>query len=225
MTHKAIITDLNRCVGCLSCMVACKALNGVDPGKYWIKVLRVGPTMKEGGTWPNDVEMYFLPVQCQHCENPECVNVCPTSASYVAEDGTIQIDAELCIGCQSCITACPYGVRYLNEAEGVVEKCNLCEDKIEKGELPQCVAQCAARARFFGDLDEGIESFVSPEAPESGVEPSYDNATAARANLVDYVRPFTDDDIYHLPDVGNGPNVAYILRNRTWQSQDVSMGL
>ena len=71
MSNYAIITDLNRCTGCLACTVACKAINGVDVGNFWIKTLRVGPHPIEGGcgTFP-DVEMYFLPVQCQHCENP-----------------------------------------------------------------------------------------------------------------------------------------------------------
>ena len=78
MSNYAIITDLNRCTGCLACTVACKAINGVDVGNFWIKTLRVGPHPIEGGsgTFP-DVEMYFLPVQCQHCENPECVQGVP----------------------------------------------------------------------------------------------------------------------------------------------------
>ncbi|MFR7649979.1 MAG: 4Fe-4S dicluster domain-containing protein, partial [Eggerthella lenta] len=125
---KAIITDLNRCVGCLACSVACKAVNNVPIGSYWNKVVRVGPNPIPGGSgqYP-DVYMYFLPISCQHCENPECVKVCPTEASHVAEDGSIQIDKEKCIGCQFCVMACPYGVRYLNEEEKVVEKCTLCE--------------------------------------------------------------------------------------------------
>ena len=74
MANYAIITDLNRCTGCLACTVACKAINGVDVGNFWIKTLRIGPHPIEGGSgdFP-DVEMYFLPVQCQHCKNPECV--------------------------------------------------------------------------------------------------------------------------------------------------------
>ena len=77
MTQYAIATDLNRCVGCLSCMVACKAVNNVPIGSYWNKVLRIGPSLKEGATSSHDVEMYYLPVQCQHCADPECVKVCP----------------------------------------------------------------------------------------------------------------------------------------------------
>ena len=161
---KAIITDLNRCVGCLACSVACKAVNNVPIGSYWNKVVRVGPNPIPGGSgqYP-DVYMYFLPISCQHCENPECVKVCPTEASHVAEDGSIQIDKEKCIGCQFCVMACPYGVRYLNEEEKVVEKCTLCEQKLSQGELPQCVSQCGGNARWIGDTEAGYESFEGSE--------------------------------------------------------------
>ena len=89
MTQKAIITDLNRCTGCLSCTVACKLINDVPVGNFWVRTLRVGPVPKAGGTgdFP-DVDMYYLPVQCQHCANPECVEVCPTGASVKLDDGT-----------------------------------------------------------------------------------------------------------------------------------------
>ena len=161
MTQYAIATDLNRCVGCLSCMVACKAVNNVPIGSYWNKVLRIGPSLKEGATSSHDVEMYYLPVQCQHCADPECVKVCPTGASHKLEDGTVQIDKAKCIGCQFCAMSCPYNVRYLNEEEGVVEKCTLCSQIVGQGGLPQCVIQCGGRARFFGDLEQGIESFAA----------------------------------------------------------------
>ena len=202
MSNYAIITDLNRCTGCLACTVACKAINGVDVGNFWIKTLRVGPHPIEGGsgTFP-DVEMYFLPVQCQHCENPECVKVCPTEASHVAEDGTIQIDKDKCIGCQFCAMACPYGVRYLNQTERVVEKCTLCEQRTSQGELPQCVSQCCGMARWYGDAEQGIESFEGPRGERLG----------------DFVNDFTEDQVYKLTDVGNGPSMFYIMRNIKWQ--------
>lgn len=108
MTQLAICTDLDRCVGCLACSVSCKVVNGVPIGNFWNKTLRVGPTPKEGGSgqYP-DVETYFLNVQCQHCENPQCVSVCPTEASHKLPDGTIQIDKSKCIGCQFCVRAAP----------------------------------------------------------------------------------------------------------------------
>lgn len=201
MTQYAIATDLNRCVGCLACMVACKTVNDVQTGTYWNKTLRVGPVKKGESYDAIDMDMYYLTVQCQHCANPACVDVCPTGASYKAEDGTIQIDAENCIGCQSCMSACPYGVRYLNESTNVVEKCTLCKDKIDKGELPQCVSQCTGIARYFGDLDEGIENFKG----------------ACDAILADKLEVFTEDQIYHLPDDGTSPSLVYILRDMEWQ--------
>ena len=107
MAQYAIVTDLNRCTGCLACAVACKAANGVPVGSYWNKVLRIGPNPKYEGAVNPDVELYFLPVGCQHCEEPECVRVCPTGASHKLADGTVQIDKSKCIGCQFCAMACP----------------------------------------------------------------------------------------------------------------------
>ena len=201
MANKAIVTDLNRCVGCLACMVACKAVNNVPIGSYWNKVLRIGPSLKAGATSAHDVEMYYLPVQCQHCENPECVKVCPTGASHKLEDGTVQIDKSKCIGCQFCVMSCPYGVRYLNEEEGVVEKCTLCQQRTAQGELPQCVSQCCGMARWYGDAEQGIESFEGPRGERLG----------------DFVNDFTEDQVYQLTDVGNGPSMYYIMRNIKWQ--------
>jgi Fe-S-cluster-containing dehydrogenase component len=176
-------------------------VNEVALGSYWTKILRIGPNPKEeGDRWPK-VEMYFLPVQCQHCKDPECVKVCPTQASHKREDGTVQIDKSKCIGCQFCVMACPYGVRYLNEEERVVEKCTLCEQKIAQGELPQCVSQCGGRARFFGDLDEGIESFRGPTDKVVG----------------GYVREFDETELHTLPDAGNKPSFRFILRKLKWR--------
>ena len=185
---KAIITDLNRCVGCLACSVACKAVNNVPIGSYWNKVVRVGPNPIPGGSgqYP-DVYMYFLPISCQHCENPECVKVCPTEASHVAEDGSIQIDKEKCIGCKYCMMACPYGVRSWSPSEHVVEKCTLCGQLTSVGEEPKCVAACCASARFYGDLDD----------------PNSDASKALAAAGA--------DSVHRLKDVGNGPQTAYIL--------------
>lgn len=223
MTQYAIATDLNLCVGCLSCSVACKVANNVPVGNFWNKTLRIGPNPIEGGSgqWP-DVEMYFLTLQCQHCENPECVHVCPTGASHKMEDGTVQIDKSKCIGCQFCVMACPYNVRYLNETEGVVEKCTLCQQKIDQGELPACVAQCGARARFFGDLDEGLDSFVGPSyAGESTFDKrSYEDLSAARVKMNDFVEPYTEENVHRLTDVGNNPSLVYILRDRKWQGEE-----
>jgi Fe-S-cluster-containing dehydrogenase component len=218
MTQYAIVTDMNRCVGCLGCNVACKAVNNVPIGNFWNKTLRIGPNPAFKGAQFPDVEMYFLTVQCQHCVSPECIKVCPTGASHKRDDGTVQIDKSKCIGCQFCVMACPYGVRYLNEEEKVVEKCTLCEQKIAQGELPQCVTQCTGRARYFGDINAGFNALEGP-APLNILtdDLSYQGTINSRASLKDVVDSYTDSDVYYLPDVGNKPSFAYILRGRKWQ--------
>ena len=220
MTQYAILTDLNRCVGCLGCSVACKVVNGVEIGSFWNKVLRIGPFPDgEGAQFP-DVYTYFLPVTCQHYENPACVAVCPTGASHKLPDGTVQIDKEKCIGCQFCAMACPYGVRYLNETERVVEKCTLCEQKIAQGELPQCVAQCGGRARFFGDLDAGLDSFVGAGKVSIAGDAGYDAVNSEFCTYGEIAKPYTDSDVHHLPNVGNDPSFLYILRNHEWKGEE-----
>lgn len=224
MTQYAIVTDLNRCNGCLTCVAHCKVANGVKPGDFWTKVLRIGPTPKEDGSghWP-DVEYYFLPMQCQHCANPQCVAVCPTGASTKTDNGTVQIDAETCIGCGACIAACPYGVRYLNQDTLVAEKCNLCKERLEQDQLPMCVAECGARAKYFGTVEDGIETFQAL-APTHDLATSYeDMVNENRTTAGEWLEPWTEDDVYQLPDSGNGPSFYYILRNRKWYGIDMNL--
>ncbi len=219
MARYAIVTDLNRCVGCQACSAACKTINGVMPGDFWIKTLRIGPTPKRavpatGLMW----RCTSSPSSASTAKTRVCEGV-PDQASHVTEDGTVQIDKDKCIGCQFCAMACPYGVRYLNEEERVVEKCTLCQQRTAQGELPQCVAQCGSRARFFGDLDEGLESFQAL-APTHDLETPYEEMMQNRTTLGEWVEPFTEADVYHLTDTGNGPKHCYILRNRKWQGEE-----
>jgi Fe-S-cluster-containing dehydrogenase component len=207
MTQLAIVTDIDRCVGCLACTVACKVMHDVPIGNYWTRPLRVGPTPKrDGDNWP-DVDLYFLNLSCQHCENPQCVSVCPTGASTKRDDGTVQIDEDACIGCGACVSACPYGIRYLNEETQVAQKCNLCQDIIDEVGLPRCVSQCCGMARWYGDVDEGIEGFKGPRDETLG----------------DFLEPFTDDQVHRIKDAGNGPSCLYILRDMAWQDEEFAM--
>ena len=208
MTQYAIVTDLNRCVSCLACTTACKEFNNVPIGSFWLKILRIGPNpINEGDKFPN-VEMYYLPVTCQHCKTPECTRVCPTGASHKQDDGTVQIDKEKCIGCQFCVMACPYGVRYLNQEQRVVEKCTMCQQLIAENDVPRCVESCGGRARWFGDIEQGIESFIGTHAPGSEDQ---------RCKILDYCKPWTDAQVYEMPDKGNQPTYKYILRGRKWR--------
>lgn len=210
MAHNTIVIDLNRCIGCMGCNTACKTVNSVPIGNYWNRIVRVGPFPSyEGANFP-DVDWYYLPVQCQHCEDAPCVNVCPTGASFKAEDGTVQVDPESCIGCQSCVPVCPYGVRYMNEESLVVEKCTMCKDITAEGGIPQCVSQCAGLAKWYGDLDDDptMLSFRGG-----------DELTLGEACM-----PFTEDEVHTVPDSGNHPSIRYILRGKAWQD-DVDVTL
>ena len=188
MTRKIMIIDLERCIGCHSCAVVCKQENGVSLGVFYNKVLTVGPF----GSYPN-LELYYLPVTCQHCNKPECVSVCPTGASHKRQDGIVLVDHNKCIGCQYCIMACPYGVRTYDKAKGVIEKCTLCAHRVEVNEVPACVSICPGKARIYGDLDDP-SSDVSKAVREAG--------------------PF----LHRFADVGNEPGVGYILKSRKWRS-------
>jgi Fe-S-cluster-containing dehydrogenase component len=186
MARKTLVIDLDRCIGCKSCEVACKQENEVVLGSAWNKVITRGPT----GTYP-DIEMYYFPAVCQQCEKPECVKVCPTGASYKQEDGIVLVDREKCIGCGYCLMACPYGVRTFNKEKKVAEKCTLCDHLQAIGEKPACVKICPANARLFGDLDDP-DSDASVAIKEAGSE-----------------------NVHSLPDVGNKPTVRYILHSTT----------
>jgi molybdopterin-containing oxidoreductase family iron-sulfur binding subunit len=155
--------------------MACKQANCTPPGVFWSRVLR-----GEMGDYPNSVRQ-ALPVLCMQCEEPDCMKVCPTGATYQTEDGIVRVDKNKCIGCKYCMMACPYGARYTvpeyksyfpeglpisdyekycmkvweeKRGSGVATKCDFCIDRRAEGREPACVQSCPANARVFGDLDD-----------------------------------------------------------------------
>ncbi len=167
-----LVIDLDTCVGCHACAVACKQWNeggafgplpdadpyGKEPLGVWFN--RVHTYEIERGAGKAPMAVHF-PRSCLHCETPACVTVCPTGASYKrAEDGIVLVDEARCIGCKLCSWACPYGAREYGEARGVMQKCTLCVDRVynqalEAGDRqPACVQACPTRARHFGDLGD-----------------------------------------------------------------------
>ena len=188
-----MVVDLNRCVGCQTCTIACKHHNDTPPGVQWRSVLDV-----EQGEYPN-VERLFLVTGCQHCAEPPCVPVCPTGATRQRADGLVTMDYDTCIGCGYCAVACPYQARTIaherewyygtpsrqeevvfhEERVGVASKCTFCVDKIDAAAespgvvpgidleaTPACAASCIAQALHFGDFADP-ESNVSRLAAEN----------------------------------------------------------
>lgn len=143
--------DMTRCIGCRACQVACKDKNRLGVGV----VLRNAQTY-EVGSFPT-VKMYNLSNTCNHCENPKCVEVCPTKAMHKAEDGTVRSDLNLCIGCGTCAAACPYQVPQV--VNGKMSKCDGCAARVAKGENPACVDACTMRALDFGEYDELVAKY------------------------------------------------------------------
>lgn len=175
MTRYGMAIDLSRCIGCNTCAVACKVSNNLPKDVWWNVVHTEGRDFADTskGTYGGEMQLSWLPVNCMHCENAVCEEVCPTGATVKRDDGIVTVDEETCIGCKSCMEACPYDVRRLIENEpeyylelpigdpaakshkgGTVEKCDFCAGRIDRGEKPACMELCPGRARYWGDLDD-----------------------------------------------------------------------
>ncbi|KLU63077.1 tetrathionate reductase subunit B precursor [Peptococcaceae bacterium CEB3] len=160
--HWVLVVDLRKCTGCQSCVVACKSENNIPVGNYrtWVDVGQVGKTVAaaggdvvtDEGSYVQEVKVRNIPKLCNHCDNPPCVTVCPVKATFKRADGPVLVDPRLCIGCGTCVNACPYDARYLNPISHTADKCTLCVERIDAGLLPACVTTCVGRARVFGDL-------------------------------------------------------------------------
>jgi len=178
----AFVMELDRCIDCEACMVSCSIENMVPVGMHRNWVINTPVT----GTFPNLAQEY-VPGNCMHCENPPCVNACPTGASYQREDGIVLIDQDICIGCKYCIAACPYDARYYDAERGVVDKCTACVHRLDEGQPPACVETCIGGARHFGDIND----------PNSDVAKLLATGKAKQ---------------FH-PETGTGPMVFYIAED------------
>jgi len=146
----AFYVETERCIGCNTCVMACLDWKDIKPGQH-LQLRRV--TTIESGKCP-DVRLTNLSLSCMHCGKPACVAVCPTGAiSKRAEDGIVVVDQSKCIGCRYCFFACPFGVPQYGET-GTMQKCNLCLDRLQKGEEPACVSACVTGALHAGPVDE-----------------------------------------------------------------------
>lgn len=210
----AMVINLKACLtndGCTECIDACHRFHNVpsfDNPKDEIKWLWTVPYEEAFPDQKHEFikkELKELPtlVLCNHCDNPPCVRVCPTKATWKREDGIVMQDYHRCIGCRYCMAACPYGSRSFNwrdpqpfinkinpdfpsRTRGVVEKCNFCEERLAKGLIPACVEACKARGLVFGDLGDA-------------------NSDVRKILALNY-------SIQRKPNLGTRPQVYYIIQ-------------
>jgi len=176
----AMTIDASKCSNdCTDCITACHAVHNVpnfgnpkDDVKWiWTEPFASVFPAEDHAYSGQTLQKMKIPVFCNHCANPPCVRVCPTKATFKRPDGIVMMDYHRCIGCRLCMAACPYGARSMNyrdprpfiakinldfptRTKGVVEKCNFCEERLAKGQLPACVLACKQKAIVFGDIDD-----------------------------------------------------------------------
>lgn len=204
MPRWGMVFDLKRCIGCNACTVACKQENTTPDGVLWTKTVS-----EEIGKYPN-VTRAYIPLICNHCDDPPCERVCPTKATYMRKDGIVMVDENKCIGCGACATACPYKNRYKLHQEafdrglykrglltpfekqgygrfvvGTAVKCTFCHERVDAGKEPACVATCPTEARIFGDLDDPTSKVRKIIQARKGYQPLAQHNTKPKVFYVE----------------------------------------
>ena len=166
--------DQRTCIGCHACTVACKTEHDIPVGQFrtWVKYV-------DKGEYPTTTREMGV-MRCNHCTNAPCVKGCPTNALFIRDDGIVDFDNELCIGCKMCMQACPYDAIYIDSNTNTAAKCNFCAHRIDQGLEPACVQVCPTESIWMGDIDDptsGISKFLSIEpinvrTPEQGTRPN-----------------------------------------------------
>ncbi|MCX2726766.1 polysulfide reductase NrfD [Thermomicrobium sp. 4228-Ro] len=190
MARYGFVIDQRKCIGCHACTVACKSENLVPLGVYrtWVKYV-------EKGTFPH-TRRSFTVLRCNHCDDAPCVTICPTKALFRRPDGIVDFDPQRCIGCKSCMQACPYDAIYIDPLTNTAAKCNYCSHRVDQGLLPACVVVCPEKAIIAGDLDDPTSEIhqlvarepVTVRKPEQGTRPKLFYLGADEANLTPEVQ-------------------------------------
>jgi len=174
MVNFGFAIDNRKCIGCHACTVACKSEHDVPVG-----VNRTHVKYIETGTYPDSTREFSVH-RCNHCEDSPCTTICPTTALFTRSDGIVDFDDDRCIGCKSCMQACPYDALYINPNTGTAAKCNYCAHRIENSYEPACVIVCPVEAIVSGDLDDPnsnlsqliAENETKVRKPEAGTIPN-----------------------------------------------------
>lgn len=213
-----MVFDLAKCDGCKKCTESCQAMHFTEPDREWIKVFK----MKDAET----TAPYYMPKPCFHCDNPPCTKVCPVGATFKRQDGIVLIDDDRCIGCRSCMAACPYSTRFFNWSDpiqpiavanipyspehgfprqrGTTEKCDFCPHMIHEGKMPACVTGCPMNAIYFGDQNE-------------------DAVTNSAGVTMKFSQLLEDNSAYRfMEELGTEPRVYYLPpKNRKYPKPDM----
>lgn len=229
ITSYGMVIDVGACIGCRRCAYACKEENNIPDtiSPPWIEIFEMKSgldvtsqpsvdDLQDGATTSYEKSptkgSWYMPVQCYHCDDPPCVKVCPTGATYKDEtDGIVLMDYDRCVGCRFCVVACPYSARRFNWSKpeldedlvnpqvplrkvGVAEKCTFCVHRVRKGRLPACVVACPVSARHFGKQDD----------PDSEISRILEANHSFRL----------------LHETNTYPNIWYITRGKKWYNED-----
>ncbi len=200
------IIDNRKCIGCHACTVACKSEHDVPVGvnRTWVK-------QTEKGTFPNTRRVFSV-TRCNHCTDAPCVSICPTEALFKREDGIVDFNNDRCIGCKSCMQACPYDALYIDPETHTAAKCNYCVHRTDIGLQPACVNVCPEEAIVSGDMDDPgskISQLLSREQvktrkPEKATKPNVYYIDGDEASLNPSATERSDSYIWNSQTTGVG---------------------
>ncbi|HEX3613206.1 MAG TPA: 4Fe-4S dicluster domain-containing protein [Sporichthyaceae bacterium] len=207
--------DQRTCIGCHACTVACKTEHEIPVGQFrtWVKYV-------DSGEFPNTTRDFGV-MRCNHCTDAPCVKICPTKALFIRRDGIVDFDGENCIGCKSCMQACPYDAIYIDKNTNTAAKCNFCAHRVDAGYEPACVVVCPTHSIWVGDLSDpnsGISRLVntnpvSVRSPEQNTGPNVFYLGADRAVLDPLAAPVDGTYLYSTPDAQRAALAAYLPRD------------
>ena len=200
------VIDNRKCIGCHACTTACKSEHDVPVGvnRTWVKQV-------EKGSFP-DVKRHFSVLRCNHCTDAPCVTICPTEALFVRNDGIVDFDKDRCIGCKSCMQACPYDALYIDPETNTAAKCNYCAHRIDVGLEPACVNVCPEEAIISGDMDDPAsniskllkEQSTKMRKPEKLTQPNLFYIAAEEVSIVPEAASRTEGSLWGSQSLGVG---------------------
>jgi len=213
VTRLGFLLDSENCIGCHACTVACKSEHNIPLGvnRTWVKYI-------ETGTFP-DVARKFNVMRCNQCDDAPCMEICPTSALFRADNGVVDFQDDDCIGCKSCMNACPYDALHINPDTNTAQKCNMCNHRLEVGLEPSCQVVCPTEAITIGDLDDPTSEIskiiardpVAVRAPEQNTKPKVYYRGADQASLDPLRTAIANDGMIWADTTASHPTMAVSL--------------